>query len=102
MLRLTTLSLLLCFNSLHASSPDAWEEHQQEVQQKCLAASQLNDARVAGALVSYPDETGFDALLVSGHYPQAHMKQQPGLELCLFDRSNREAVLAEADKLLKP
>jgi len=39
--------------------------------------------------------------LLSGHYPQPHMKNQPGRELCLFDRRTRTAVVSDADGILR-
>ena len=47
----------------------------------------------------YDDRTGLTALLVSGRYPQPHMKNRPGQVLCLFDRKNREAFVTDADQL---
>ena len=46
----------------------------------------------------YDGRLGLTALLVSGRYPQPHMKNRPGRMLCLFDRKNREAFATDADQ----
>lgn len=82
-----------------ASSPDAWTSFKAEVVAACQAASQLKSPKAAGALVSYDDTVGWTALVLKGRYPQAHMKNRSGRELCLFDRKTRQAHVVEADQL---
>ncbi|MGB9332119.1 MAG: hypothetical protein WCB10_15245 [Steroidobacteraceae bacterium] len=71
-----------------ASTPQAWSAYDQEVLEACVAASSLREVRPAGARVDFDDRIGYSALLIVGHYPQPHMRNQPGRELCLFDNAH--------------
>ena len=84
-----------------ASTPQAWSAYDAEVLKACVAASSLRNPHAAGQRVDFDDSIGYSALLLSGSYPQPHMKNQPGRELCLFDRRTRTAVIAEADGLVR-
>ena len=84
-----------------ASTPQAWNDFDAEVLKACVAASSLTNPHAAGQRVDFDDATGYSALLLSGHYPQPHMKNQPGRELCLFDRRTRTAVVSDADGILR-
>ncbi|HEX6827687.1 MAG TPA: hypothetical protein VF104_01775 [Burkholderiales bacterium] len=83
-----------------ATPPDIWQAHYQEVKALCLQASGLLHAKPAGEVVSFPDQVGYDALLLSGQYPQTKGKR--GEFLCLFDRRSRQPYLVEAGHLDKP
>lgn len=82
-----------------ASSPAAWSEHDKEVAATCAKASGLKDAQAVGKPMVYSDRVGLTALLIQGRYPQPHMKNRVGRELCLFDRETREAAVTEADQI---
>ena len=82
-----------------ATSPAAWSDHDKEVAATCVRASNLKNARPAGLPMVYDDRVGMTVLLLMGRYPQPHMKNQTGRELCLFDRKTREAAVTEADQL---
>ena len=82
-----------------ASSPAAWSAHDREVAQSCTSASGLKNARASGEAMVFDDSTGMTALLVTGRYPQPHMKNRSGSVLCLFDRKKREATVTPADQL---
>jgi hypothetical protein len=84
-----------------ASTPQAWGEYDAEVLRACVAASSLRNAHAAGQRVDFDDTVGYSALVLAGHYPQPHMKHQPGRELCLFDRRTRTAVVSEADGITR-
>jgi hypothetical protein len=84
-----------------ASTPQAWSDYDAEVLKACIAASLLKNPHAAGQRVDFDDATGYSALVLAGHYPQPHMKNQPGRELCLFDRRTRTAVVSEADGILR-
>ena len=84
-----------------ASTPQAWNDFDAEVLKACVAASSLRNPHAGGQRVDFDDATGYSALLLSGHYPQPHMKNQPGRELCLFDRRTRTAVVSDADGILR-
>ena len=81
------------------SSPAAWSAHNREVAEACTKASGLKNAAVSGEPIVFDDSVGMTALLVSGRYPQPHMKNQAGRVLCLFDRKTREAKITPADQL---
>lgn len=80
-----------------ASSDDAWATYTAEVTSKCIQASELRDAKLVGDFIEYGDRVGFSAALVTGVYPQPHMKNQTGRSLCLFDRRTRVAHASPAD-----
>jgi hypothetical protein len=104
MKRLLTIivgNLLLVGSTATASSPDAWEQHYQEVTARCLEVSGLRNPQPVGDVITFPDDVGYDALLVRGHYPQPHMKNQVGQSLCLFNKRTREAYTTEANQLMK-
>ena len=86
-------------NMAMASSPAAWSAHDKEVADACTKASGLKKAVATGEPMVFDDSVGMTALLVSGRYPQPHMKNQPGRVLCLFDRKTREAKITPADQL---
>ena len=91
---------MMAFSGLAlASSPAAWTEHDKEVAATCVKASALKNAKPIGQPMAYEDRVGMTVLLLAGRYPQPHMKNQIGRELCLFDRETREAAVTEADQL---
>ncbi|QWT20617.1 hypothetical protein KPL74_01080 [Bacillus sp. NP157] len=85
-----------------ASTPAAWKDYDQRVTQACVAASGLKDAKPVGGLIQYDDRVPVTALVLAGRYPQKHMKNAPGRELCVWDRKANKAYVSEADQLLKP
>ena len=92
-------TLLLSSTLAHASSEDAWKKSREVMVQACVNASHLSKVRVLGEPIEYDDNTGYSALLLEGRYPQQHMKNKRGRELCLFQRSSGRASVSEADKL---
>lgn len=103
LLLIPALSLMLVgLPSVHASTSDAWAEHDAAVLEQCLALSQFEDAEAPGEPVLFSDEAGMTALLIAGTYPQAHMNGERGQELCLFDRAEEQAYIADADTLTSP
>ncbi len=59
----------------------------------CLKASGLKNARVEGEIIHYGDDVGYSALFIGGRYPQPFMKNQPGRELCLYQRATQKAAV---------
>ncbi|MBD2054482.1 hypothetical protein H6F88_00260 [Oculatella sp. FACHB-28] len=102
LLTLTTAGLLVTAIAVQASSPEAWEQHYQEVRTSCLNVSGLNNAEPVGEIITFSDDVGYDALLVSGTYPQPDLNNQAGQVLCLFNRQTRQAIVSEADGLQQP
>jgi hypothetical protein len=93
-------SLLFGGNTATASSPEAWEQHYKEVTARCLQVSGLRNPQPVGEIITFPDDVGYDALLVQGNYPQPHMNNRVGQFLCLFNRQTREASASEANQLM--
>jgi hypothetical protein len=84
----------------HASAPSAWKDYDQRVTRACVAASGLKEAKPVGGLIQYDDRVPVTALVLAGRYPQKHMKNAPGRELCVWDRKAEKAYVSEADQLL--
>ncbi|MFG1413682.1 hypothetical protein V5G24_21465 [Xanthobacter sp. VTT E-85241] len=84
--------LALVADPVLASSPAAWAELEGKARTACLAASGLAKARVEGAPVMFAAHV---LVLVKGHWPQPHMKNQAATFACLYD--NR-AGTAEAQE----
>lgn len=89
------LSLLLLAPLAHASSDQAWAEHDKQLLKACTAASQLKDVRAQGKSAEFDDRSGYSALLLQGRYPQKHMNNRKGSELCLYDRRKKTAYVTE-------
>jgi hypothetical protein len=85
---------IACALPAAASTPAAWAKLDREVKRSCIAASEFRRPRVSD-LIIFNDAVGQVALIVSGTYPQPHMKGARGTSLCLYDRQTREAVVEE-------
>ncbi|GLS06261.1 hypothetical protein GCM10007860_34370 [Chitiniphilus shinanonensis] len=85
-----------------ASTPDAWSDSQRAVVQACVRASNLKNAQAGGNVIEFDDRAGVTAVVIAGRYPQRHMKNRPGRELCVYDKETRKAYVSEADSLLTP
>jgi hypothetical protein len=97
MMRLSGFCFLLCMIGspiAHASSSDAWAELDKVSAAACVAASGFKDATVAPS-VHFSDDIGFDVRVVSGIYPQAHMKGASGKMLCLYGRATKRVEVQE-------
>ncbi|MDF9755131.1 MULTISPECIES: hypothetical protein [Pseudomonas] len=95
MLRLILLSLSLLTVSAHASTPQAWSDQRQHMLKACLAISQFKDAHALGKPAEFDDQVGYSALLIEGTYPQKHMQNRIGTELCLYDRQRQQAFVTD-------
>jgi hypothetical protein len=80
-----------------ASSPDAWAALERDASRACAAASGLRNPLVTGTTIRFDDTLGVDARLVSGTWPQPHMKGAQALMLCLYDRRARRAQVQDAE-----
>lgn len=94
-------TLLGAASQAQASSPDAWQQLDKTERAACLKASQLKDVKVLGKQASFDDQVGYDALLLQGRYPQKHMNNRTGLELCLYHRQTGKATVTEWDSIDK-
>lgn len=88
--------VLLCSAApgAYASSPDAWAKLDVESGKACIAASGFKKAKVS-ASTHFSDSAGFDVRVVTGTYPQKHMKGATGKMLCLYNRKNKLVEVQE-------
>jgi hypothetical protein len=87
--------LLPCFVAMtHASSPDAWAKLDAQSAKACIAASGFKNAKVS-ASTHFSDDVGYDVRMVSGTYPQKHMKGATGKMLCLYSRKSKIVEVQE-------
>lgn len=94
-IRLVLLSLCCGISATsYASSPQAWEDHLNEVKTKCIQASNLFHAKAAGDLIGFDDTVGFDVLALEGT-----IKKSPSTELCLYDKKTQVAHIADSSRL---
>ena len=63
----------------------------------CTDASQLKGTKTLGKPALFSDDVGYTALLLQGRYPQKHMKNGLGRELCLFERKSGTVHVKQAD-----
>ena len=80
-----------------ASSPEAWAKLDADSAKACIAASGLTKASVS-ASTHFSDAAGYDVRVVSGIYPQKHMKGASGKMLCLYGRKSK---LVEVQEMIK-
>ena len=80
-----------------ASSPDAWAKLDADSAKACITASGFTKAKVS-ASTHFSDAAGYDVRVVSGVYPQKHMKGASGKMLCLYGRKSK---LVEVQELVK-
>jgi len=80
-----------------ASSDTAWAALDTASAKACIAATGFKNAK-AGAPTRFSDTVGYDARIVTGTYPQAHMKNAPGKMLCLYARKSKTAEVQELAK----
>ncbi|MFZ0154116.1 hypothetical protein D3C85_1702230 [compost metagenome] len=84
------------FTSLaQASSDQAWNAYYAQMNEHCIAASGLKNVTILGKPAEFDDRVGYSALLLEGHYPQKHMNNRKGTELCLYERQRKAAFVTE-------
>lgn len=93
-LSLTTLSalLLLAAVSGRASTPDAWRTLFAAAGQRCLAASGLLEAKASAQPADFNDEV---LMLVTGMWPQPHMKRAAAQMLCRYSKTSGQVQIIE-------
>lgn len=74
-----------------AASDDAWKELWKKSEVACLKASKLNQAKAQSPV----DFEASVLRIVTGRYPQPHMKNAAGTVYCLFDKKSGKAEIAE-------
>lgn len=88
--------LMLAATPAGASSPDAWAELFAKAQAACFKASGLKDTRAIGKPTDFSDRV---LVLVSGRWPQPHMKNAKATFACLYGKAGGTA---EAQELMTP
>ncbi|BBP79255.1 hypothetical protein CCU68_13510 [Pseudomonas gingeri NCPPB 3146 = LMG 5327] len=94
------ISLAALATQAQASSPDAWIAYNKAVLASCTKASSLKNVKPVGNPAQFDDKIGYTAVLLHGRYPQAHMKNQPGTELCLYNKKSKTAAVTEWDSVM--
>lgn len=77
-----------------AATPEAWMKVDRASEAACLKAANLGGA-TAGPPVRFSDRTGVDARVVTGTWPQPHMKGAAAKILCLYNRKNKRVEVQE-------
>ena len=88
---------LLATQIVRASSEDAWDALVKEASAACQVASELENPRVVWSNPAYDRQA---ALIVTGKWPQTHMKGQQGYMLCLFDKQSAKVEIQEIEPTL--
>lgn len=88
------LTLALLPATALASAPADHKRLDQTSSKACLQAAGLKDGQV-GAVTRFNDQSGVDARVVTGKWPQPHMKNARTSMLCLFDRRTGRAEVQE-------
>ena len=89
------VAIIVAGSAAHASSNAAYATLDKRSAAACIRASGFQNGK-AGPSVRFSDATMIDARLVTGTYPQAHMKGAKGTMLCLYNRKTRRAETQEA------
>ena len=74
-----------------ASSPEAWQQLDRQVNQACLAASGLAQAKVASDKASFSDRVPVELRVVEGYNKQSVID----VKLCAFDRRTGRATTTD-------
>jgi heat shock protein HslJ len=77
-----------------AATPEAWAKLDKASEAACLKAANLGGATI-GPPIRFSDRTGVDARVVTGMWPQPHMKGAKANMLCLYNRKNKRVEVQE-------
>jgi hypothetical protein len=91
------IAVLLNTTSALASSDEAWAALDKASAKACIAASGFLKAKVSEP-TRFSDAVGYDVRVVSGTYPQKHMKGAKGVMLCLYARKTKAVEIQELAK----
>lgn len=95
-LKIVTLSALfaLAATTAFASTPGNYAQLDSASEAACLKAAKLGSATI-GPAVRFSDRVGIDARVVTGTWPQPHMKGAKAKMLCLYNRKNKRVEVQE-------
>jgi hypothetical protein len=88
---------LVATQIVRASSEEAWDAIVREASAACQIASELENPRVVWSNPAYEHQA---ALIVTGTWPQTHMKGKQGYMLCLYDKRSAKVEIQEIDPAL--
>jgi hypothetical protein len=80
-----------------AATPESYAALEARVAAACGKASGFDRPTVSPTTVRFSDRAGVDARLVTGIYPQPHMKRAQGLMLCLYERGSGRVEVQDAE-----
>jgi len=86
------LAVLLLARPAVASTPGAWQALFAVAGQRCMAASGLLEAKASAQPADFNDEV---LMLVTGMWPQPHMKQVAAQMLCRYNKASGQVQLIE-------
>jgi heat shock protein HslJ len=86
--------LLLASAPATPATPESYAKLDKESEAACLKAANLGGSAVA-APIRYSDRVGIDARVVTGMWPQPHMKGAKAKMLCLYHRKTKRVELQE-------
>lgn len=85
-------AILLAVRPADAATPDAWRTLFVAAGQRCLTASGLLEAKASAQPADFNDEV---LMLVTGMWPQPHMKQAAAQMLCRYNKASGQVQLIE-------
>ena len=85
---------ILAGHIVRAASEEAWDALVREAGAACQIASDLEQPRVVWSNPGYQHQA---ALLITGKWPQTHMKGKQGYMLCLFDKQTAKVEIQEIE-----
>ncbi|HET6160376.1 MAG TPA: hypothetical protein VFE34_18675 [Dongiaceae bacterium] len=88
---------LLATQLVRAASEETSDALIKEASAACQIASELENPRVMWSSPAYEREA---ALIVTGKWPQTHMKGDQGYMLCLFDKQSAKVEIQEIEPTL--
>ncbi|HEY1337426.1 MAG TPA: hypothetical protein VGF59_07940 [Bryobacteraceae bacterium] len=88
---------LIAIQVVRASSEEAWDALVKEASAACQMASELENPRVVWSNPAYDRQA---ALIITGKWPQTHMKGAQGYMLCLFDKQSAKVEIQEIEPAL--
>ena len=88
---------LLASQIVRAASEEAWDALVREASAACQMASDLEQPRVVWSNPAYERQA---ALIVTGKWPQTHMKGKAGYMLCLYDKQSAKVEIQEIEPAL--
>ena len=77
-----------------AATPESYAKLDKASETACIKAANLGGATV-GPAIRYSDRTGVDARVVTGTWPQPHMKGARARLLCLYNRKSKRTEVQE-------